>query len=84
MSQVKVYGADWCGMTRRTLAHLRAIGVDHDYINVDDDQQAAEWVKQQNHGKEKKPTVDIAGQVLSTPDNEELDEALRAQNLLRA
>src|SRR4051794_12114177 len=84
MSQVKVYGADWCGMTRRTLSHLDSVGVDYDYINVDEDAQAAEWVKQQNNGKEKKPTIDIAGQVLTTPDNEELDEALRAQNLIQA
>ena len=73
---VKVYGADWCGMTRRTLSHLDSIGVEYEYINVDHDPAASEWVKQQNAGKEKKPTLDIDGRVITYPSNQELDELL--------
>ena len=73
---VKVYGADWCGMTRRTLSHLDDLGVEYEYINVDHDPAASEWVKQQNAGKEKKPTVDIDGRVITYPSNQELDEIL--------
>jgi hypothetical protein len=39
-------------------------------------------VKQQAGGKEKKPTLDIDGQVLVTPTNNELDQVLRAKNIL--
>ena len=76
---VKVYGADWCGMTRRTLSHLDEMGVEYEYINVDHDSAASEWVKQQNNGKEKKPTVDIDGRVITYPSNSELDEILGRQ-----
>ena len=76
MSRVKVYGADWCEDTRRTLAHLDKLGVDYDYINIEQDEEAARWVREQNDGKERKPTLEIRGRVLSTPSNEELDAAL--------
>ena len=82
MAQVKVYGADWCSMTQSTLAHLDGLGVDYDYIDIDKDRQAAKWVAQQNGGKEKKPTLDIAGVVLSVPSNHELDEALANKHVL--
>lgn len=84
MADVKIYGADWCGMTRRTLSHLDSLGVQYDYINVEQDRRASEWVKKQNAGREKKPTLDIAGQVLSTPSNQDLEEALRSRGILAA
>lgn len=77
MSKVKVYGADWCKDTKRTLGHLDKLGVDYDYINIEQDEQAARWVREQNGGKESKPTVEINGRVLSTPSNEELEEQVR-------
>ncbi|MBC7927174.1 MAG: glutaredoxin family protein [Bryobacteraceae bacterium] len=84
MAQILVYGADWCGMTRRTLKFLDDLGVEYKYTDIDNDQKAAEWVKEHADGKEKKPTVDVNGTVLVTPDDDELEEVLRAQNLLPA
>jgi mycoredoxin len=63
-------------MTRRALAYLQTRGVAYEYIDVEQDEAASEWVKRHNHGKEKKPTVDIAGQILSEPTDEELESAL--------
>lgn len=83
MAAIKVYGADWCHMTRSTLEHLDEIGVDYDYVDVDDDPKASRWVKEQNGGKEKKPTVDVAGTVLTTPSDEKLDAVLEAAGLFR-
>lgn len=82
MSQVKVYGADWCGMTRRTLSYLDQLGVPYEYINVDNDPEASAWVKEQNDGKEKKPTVDVAGTILTAPANSELQDILRREQIL--
>jgi glutaredoxin len=82
MASVKVYGADWCLMTKRALAHLDQLGVQYEYIDIDDDREAAQWVAAQNDGKEKKPTIDIDGQVLSEPSNRSLDQALQAKGLL--
>jgi glutaredoxin len=77
MSKVKVYGADWCHDTQRTLKHLDEQGVDYDYIDVEQDEAASRWVKEQNGGKERKPTLELNGRVLSVPTNEELDAALQ-------
>ena len=79
---VKVYGADWCGDTKRTLKFLENLGVPFDYINVEQDAKASEWVKEQNDGKERKPTLDIDGQVLSVPSEHQLTSALREKGLM--
>ena len=79
---IKVYGADWCHMTTETLSHLKHLGVDHEYINIEKDKKAAEFVRAQNHGKEKKPTLDVNGTILVEPDDDELDETLRKLKLL--
>ncbi|HEX8476564.1 MAG TPA: glutaredoxin family protein [Pyrinomonadaceae bacterium] len=79
---VKVYGADWCGDTTRTREFLDGLGVAYEYINVEQDAEASAWVKQQNDGKERKPTVDVGGQVLPVPKNAELETALREQGLI--
>lgn len=82
MGSVTVYGADWCPMTRSSLSHLKHLGVEYKYIDLDHDAQAAKWVADHNNGKEKKPTIDVNGEVLTAPTDDELDETLRAQNLL--
>lgn len=76
MTSVKVYGADWCQHTKRTRAHLDERGIPYQYINIDRDREAAKWVAQHNNGKERKPTVEIDGQVLSAPSNEALDQVI--------
>ncbi|HVF51888.1 MAG TPA: glutaredoxin family protein [Pyrinomonadaceae bacterium] len=79
---IKVYGADWCGDTQRALKFLDSVGVPYEYINVEQDEKAAAWVREQNDGKERKPTVDINGQVLSVPNDHELTGALREKGLM--
>jgi len=76
MANVKVFGADWCPMTQRTREHLQHLGVDYEYVDVERDSRASEWIKAQNDGKEKKPTLLVDDEVLRTPSNEELDAAL--------
>ena len=76
MTPVKVYGADWCEDTQRTLAHLSRLSIPFEYINVDLDKSAEEWIKQQNHGKRNTPAVEINERVLIEPTNDQLDEAL--------
>jgi mycoredoxin len=81
MERVKVYGADWCGDTRRTLKHLDSLGVAYDYVNIEQDEQAARWVREQNDGRERKPTVKLGEQILSVPTDKELESALRENSL---
>jgi glutaredoxin len=61
---------------------LDALGVAYDYVDVEADAEAAGWVREQNDGKERKPTVKIGRQVLSTPDEEELESALKEEGLV--
>lgn len=82
MAQVDVYGTDWCEDTQHTITHLQHEGVDYQYINIDADPQAAEWVKRQNDGKQKTPTVKVKELVMSVPSDAQLDTALRARRLL--
>jgi glutaredoxin len=82
MNKVTVYGADWCGDTQRTLRQLDNLGVAYDYIDVEQDEQASDWVKRQNDGKERKPTVKLGEQVLSVPSNRELESALRQEGVV--
>ena len=60
---VTVYGADWCEDTQATRNHLDSFGVQYHYVDVDRDPDAQAWVKRQNGGKQKTPTLDIAGQI---------------------
>jgi mycoredoxin len=82
MLGVKVYGADWCEDTRRTREFLERLGVPYQYVDVEQDAAAAEWVRGHNEGKERKPTLDVAGQILSTPTDHELTAALRERGLM--
>jgi mycoredoxin len=79
---VEVYGADWCGDTQRTRRLLDRLGVAYQYINVEHNRQASAWVKQQNDGKERKPTLKIGAQVLAEPSDQELEQALRQEGVL--
>lgn len=79
---VKVYGAAWCGVTRRALSHLDQVGVAYDFIDVDNDPAASEWVKERNGGVELKPTLDVAGDVVTANQLDTLDDTLRAHGFL--
>lgn len=81
--QIVVYGTDWCGDTRRTREHLNSLGLDYQYVNIEENPAAEDWVREQNDGKQKMPTVDLGGFVLSVPSNAELDIGLRRQGILR-
>ena len=82
MNRVKIYGADWCEDTQHARERMDNMGVGYDYINVEDDESASDWVKQQNGGKERKPTIKIDERILSVPKDDELENALREQGIL--
>jgi len=75
---ITVYGADWCEDTRRSLRHLRRLGVAHRYQNVDEDSHALERAKALTGGLRRTPTIDlgVGGEPLVEPDNDMLTGAL--------
>jgi mycoredoxin len=82
MAAIKVFGTDWCEDTQRSREQLDELGVDYEYINIEEDPAAEAWVKQQNGGKQKTPTIDLGGRIVIEPSNEELEETLRASGML--
>ena len=76
---IRIFGADWCPLTTAALRHLDRAGVQYQYVDIEKDPEAAEWVRNQNDGKEKKPTLDIDGVVLSEPTSAEIDRVLKEQ-----
>lgn len=82
MSEVTVYGADWCHDTADTRRELDRLGVEYEYVDVDRNSDASEWVKAQNGGRERKPTVEVGDRILSVPGPQELEKALRAEGIL--
>jgi glutaredoxin len=79
MTMIKVYGADWCGDTKRTLKYLDNLNINYEYIDVEKDVSVSEWIKSQNEGKERKPTLLVGSRVLSVPSEDELKAALASE-----
>src|SRR5262245_62447837 len=81
---VTVYGADWCEDTRRSLRHLRRLGVPHEYLNIDEDLDALHRAKALNNGLRRTPVIDmgLGGLPLVEPDNDSLTGALVERNML--
>lgn len=79
-----VYGADWCEDTRRSLRHLRRLGVPHRYINIDEDLEALARALALNDGHRRTPTIDLGlgGAALVEPDNDTLTGALVEMEML--
>jgi len=81
---ITVYGADWCEDTRRSLRHLRRLGVGHRYLNVDEDLEALRSASTLNAGERRTPIVDlgVGGPPLVEPANDILTEALVELDML--
>jgi glutaredoxin len=75
---ITVYGADWCEDTRRSLRHLRRLGVAHRYHNVDESLDALDRATSLNGGIRRTPTIDLGlgGGPLVEPENDTLTGAL--------
>ena len=84
MVKVQVLGATNCKDTRQSLDHLRSLGVEHEFIDIDRDRAAEQRLKQWNGGERKTPTLIFSDnmQPLSVPSNSELDVWLDRIGLL--
>lgn len=82
MSEITVYGRQWCEDTNETTDELQQLGVPFDYVDIEADANAASYVRELNKGKEVTPTVIIRGEILVEPSREELGGVLRATGLM--
>ncbi len=70
--RIVVYGAYWCRQTIGTRLYLNRHGVPYTLIDVDEDPEAAEKVKEWNRGYLSTPTLDIEGRIVAEPSIREL------------
>jgi thioredoxin reductase (NADPH) len=64
---IKVYGADWCSDCVTAKRFLNSKGVDFEYIDITDNQQAISLVEKINNGRRVIPTLIVDGVSFTNP-----------------
>ena len=64
---IKVYGADWCSDCVTAKKFLNSKGVDFEYIDITDNQQARSLVEKINNGRRVIPTLIVDGVSFTNP-----------------
>ncbi len=75
---IQIYGASWCGDTRRSRRVLDDLNVPYEYLDIDRDPDARKWALAQTHGIRKIPVINLATQILIVPSDDNFTQALRA------
>jgi mycoredoxin len=74
---LKVYATDWCFDCRRVKRFLTELDIPFEWINIDRDQQAEQFVLRVNCGMRSVPTIVFAdGTTLTEPTNTQLSHKL--------
>jgi glutaredoxin len=83
---ITVYGATWCGDTKRSRAVLDRLGLPYAFVDVDRSEPASAWVMAQNGGNRSLPTIRVGrgGPTVTEPSDDELLETLREAGLAPA
>lgn len=78
-----VYGATWCGDTKRSRALLGRLAVPYTFVDIDQDEAAGQWVERHNGGSRSIPVIVIpGGATMTEPGDEELENALRSAGMV--
>lgn len=65
MASIRMYTTEWCGDCRNAKRFLKENGIDFDEINIEENEQAAEFVIRANEGKRKVPTFEVDGRTFN-------------------
>jgi mycoredoxin len=77
--EIRMYATVWCGDCRRSKRVFDALGIGYTYVDIDQDEHAAQLVLRLNRGMRSVPTIVFPdGSFLSEPSNVELETKLRA------
>lgn len=77
-----VYGTAWCGDCMRAKRILQQFRVPFAWIDIEEDEQAAEFVETTSHGMQSVPVIVFGdGSLLVEPSNGQLVGKLRALQL---
>lgn len=83
MSNLVLYGAEWCGDCRRSKRFLDSNNVEYTYIDVEADKSAADKVVEINGGAQSIPVIVFSdGTHLTEPSDIDLQAKLTALKIL--
>ena len=83
MSEITMYGAEWCGDCRRSQRLLNELGVEYSYINIEEVPGAADKVVEINGGAKSIPVVMFSdGTHLTEPSDPDLRKKLESLGLI--
>ena len=83
MSEITMYGAQWCGDCRRSQRLLNELGVEYSYINIEEVPGAADKVVEINGGTQSIPVVLFSdGSHLTEPSDPDLRKKLESLGLI--
>lgn len=74
---ITVYWRPGCGFCSTLLRKLESIGLEHDRINIWEDDEAAAFVRSVANGNETVPTVTVGDHALVNPKHREVLKALK-------
>lgn len=73
--QIVMYAVDWCPDCRRAKFFFQRKSIEYVMVNVDEDQQGSEFVKELNRGRRSVPTIVFPdGSIMVEPSSEQLSE----------
>ena len=76
--RIFVYGTRWCGDCRRARRWLDTHQIPYDWIDIDQNREAEQYVKRANNGNRSVPTIVFRdGSILVEPSNAELAAKLQ-------
>lgn len=71
--KIIVYGADWCGDCRRAQQFFNQHNIPYEWINIDRDRQAEDFVLKVNNGMRSIPTIVLEdGSIMVEPSRAQL------------
>lgn len=80
LEKITVYGTHWCSDCRRSKKFLGEQMVHYNWVDIEMDDRAREYVEKINHGKRITPTIVFQdGSILTEPSNAELAQKLGLQ-----
>jgi len=79
--KITMYATTWCGGCRFAKRWLDSHGIAYDYINIEEDEQAATYVARVNNGARSVPTLIFPdGSILVEPDARQLVTKFQMKN----
>ena len=83
---ITFYGADWCSDSRRSRRLLDGLAVAYDFVDLDQDEVASDFVREHARGHRTTPTIVVGadGPILVEPSDDDLLAALRDRGFVTA